>query len=362
MAKMHSLAMRNLNALNPGQVPEIRMVRLADINDELAQEGARRWGWSSHCTDWKEITRAEDIDAVVIITPNDSHADIAIDALKHQKHVFCEKPLASTIEAAEAMAVTALSAQRVAMVNFAYRTWPAVELARQLIAEGEIGEILHFDGHYFQDYAADPELPFTWRFDKEVAGSGAFGDIGSHISDIACSLVGPVARVTATTRRIHPTRRAADGSQKQVTVDDLTSALVEFESGAIGAVHASWAATGRKCDLGFFVTGTKGAIEFNWERSNELHFHSSSDPQRTGGFRRIMIGGMHPGADPFWYAQGQGLGYAEAFSITSKRFIQAIMENNTSAGPNFAEALHVARLVDGVFRSVETASWQNIRH
>lgn len=355
MAKLHSLALGNVGALLYPDLPRIEMVRMADLSGAAAREGAERWGWKESTTDTAAVTRADDIDVVVVITPNDTHALYAIDAFAHGKHVFCEKPLASTVADAERMAAAATQSGKVNLVNFAYRTWPGVELARTLIADGELGELLHFEGHFFQDYAADPLLPFSWRFDKAVSGGGAFADIGSHITDIACALMGPVRRVAARSRQVHDKRPAGTG--RPVEVDDLTVSLMEFEGGAVGAVHASWAATGHKADLGFTVIGTKGSVKFTWERSNELHFFTSRDPQATGGFRRIMLGGIHPEAAPFWYAQGQGLGYGEAFVITARRVIEAVLRNDRAASPSFAEALHVVHVVDAVQRSTQSQDW-----
>lgn len=164
------------------------MVRMADILPKTARAGAEQWGWVEHTSDWQEVTRAPDIDVVVIITPNGSHADIAIDALEHGKHVLCEKPLANSVEAAERMAKSAHTSGRVAMINFAYRTRPAVELARQLVGEGEIGDVLQISGRFLQDCAADPNLSFSWRFDRNAAGGRAFMDIGSLITETACTL------------------------------------------------------------------------------------------------------------------------------------------------------------------------------
>lgn len=360
MAKLHSLALRNIGAYLYPKLPSIEMVRMADIIPAAAKEGADRWGWKSHTSEWKEITRADDIDVVIVITPNDSHADIAIDAFEHGKHVFCEKPLSNTVDEAERMVQAARNSGKVNLVNFSYRTWPGVELARQLIREGELGELLHFEGHFFQDYAADPNLPFSWRFDKAVSGGGAFGDIGSHIMDIACALMGPVESVTASTRRLYESRPVGKSNAETVTVDDLTASLVRFSNGALGSVHASWAATGHKSDLAFSVTGTKGALSFSWERNNELHFFSSADPQRTGGFRRIMLGGIHPEADPFWYAQGQGLGYGEAFVVTARRAIEAIISGKVNAAPNFEQALHINRVIAGAFQAADERRWVDI--
>lgn len=360
MAKLHSLALRNIGAYLWPDLPRIEMVRMADIEPAAARDGAERWGWAEHTTDWTRVTRASDIDIVIVITPNDSHAQYALDAFAHGKHVFCEKPLANTVEAAERMAAAACASGKVNIVNFSYRTWPGVEFARELIGNGELGELLHFEGHFFQDYAADPLLPFGWRFDKTIAGGGAFGDIGSHIMDIACALMGPVSRITAQSRRFYLRRPAMGDLGHEVSVDDMTVSLVEFAGGAVGSVHASWAATGHKSDLGFTVIGTRGSVKFTWERNNELHFFSAADPQRTGGFRRIMLGGIHPEAAPFWYAQGQGLGYGEAFVITARRVIDAVMRNDLTIGPSFKEALHIARVIDAASRSAELGQWLTV--
>ncbi|HEX6564278.1 MAG TPA: Gfo/Idh/MocA family oxidoreductase [Chthoniobacterales bacterium] len=358
MAKTHSLALRNIGSLLWPSMPRIILRRMADVTEPNASAGASRWGWEESTMDWREITRASDIDVVIVITPNDSHAEISIDAFEHQKHVFCEKPLSSTLAGAEKMAAVAASSGRVNLVNFAYRCWPAIEFARQLIREGEIGEPIHFEGHFFQDYAADPELPFSWRFDQSVSGGGAVADLGSHIFDISCALMGGIASVAAQSRRIYAERLVTGTAQpRPVTVDDLTASLVQFRSGATGSVHASWAATGHKSDLAFSVVGTKGAIEFHWERNNELHFYSSKDDKKTAGFRRIMIGGMHPEAGAFWQAQGQGLGYGEAFVVTARRLIQAVQAGDRQFEPNFAQALHIGRVIEAAKQAAETNSW-----
>ena len=273
MAKMHSLALRNIGAFLWPSLPKIEMVRMADIVGEAAREGAERWGWADHTTDWKRVTRADDIDVVIVITPNDSHALYAIDAFEHGKHVFCEKPLANTVEAAERMALAAKKSGKVNIVNFSYRTWPGVEFARQLITDGRARRAPAFRGTFFPGLRRRPgRCRFGWQFDKNVAGGGAFGDIGSHIMDIACALMGPVEAISARSRRLHERRPVGDASGRAVSVDDLTDSLVQFASGAIGSVHASWAATGFKSDLAFTVVGTKGSVQFSWERNNELHF------------------------------------------------------------------------------------------
>lgn len=360
MAKTHSLALRNIESFLWPHMPHIELVRMADIDADAAKAGAERWGWQGHSSDWRDITRAADIDVVVIITPNDSHCEIAVDAFANGKHVFCEKPLAHTVDAAARMTEAAAQSGRVNIVNFVYRCWPAVEFAQRLIEDGELGETLHFEGHFFQDYAKDPSLPFSWRFDKARAGGGAMGDIGSHIADIACFLMGPIAKVCAHSQRFVGERPTASGTKQPVSVDDLTATLVQFASGATGAIHASWAATGHKSDLAFTIIGSKGAIKFAWERSNEIHLYTNSDRSDRSGFRRVVLGGVHPEAEPFWFAPGQGLGYGEAFVITLRRLIEAIQSNNCEASPNFREALHLAKVIESVNRAAAEQTWVNV--
>ena len=359
MAKMHSLAIRNLNGLSGADLPRLVARRIADIAPGAASKVAQQWGWESATADWRDITRATDIDAVIVLTPNDSHCELAIDAFRNGKHVLCEKPLANTLSAAQEMLSAFDASGSRGMVNFVYRNWPAVQLARELIEQGRLGDLIHFSGDFFQDYAADPALPYSWRHSKAVAGGGALGDIGSHILDIACHLMGPIARVTARTKRLFPTRPDMSGKPVDVDVDDMALMLADFASGAAGTISAGWAMTGRKTNLAFAATGTKGAIKFDWERNNELLFYEEGADHRLNGFRRIVLGGMHPQADMFWYAPGQGLGYAEAFAITLRRFVLSIVTGKDST-PSFREAYHIGQITDAASRAAESGCWVEI--
>ena len=214
-------------------------------------------------------------------------------------------------------------------------------------------------GHFYGilRWAALLKMPVPHRSDSGIRQKWMTG-IDFHIFDIACALMGGIASVAARSRRLYAERPAAAGGRAtSVTVDDLTASLVQFRSGATGAVHASWAATGHKSDLAFSVVGTEGAIEFQWERNNELHFYSRKDDKRTAGFRRIMIGGMHPEAAAFWQAQGQGLGYGDAFVVTARRLIQAIQMEESHFEPNFAQALHISRVIEAAIQASEINSW-----
>lgn len=371
MAKLHSLAFRNLPALNWPETPRIELVRIADVNATLAEDAANRWGWSSSSDDWKAITRADDIDIVDVATPNGTHEEIVADAFAHGKHVLCEKPLSTDAETAARMLDAARASGKVHMVNFTYRNWPAIRQAKDVIESGRIGKIRYFEGHFFQDYNNDDQIPLSWRFLKKPAGAGAAGDIGSHILDLARYLVGDVKRLTGMTRTFIP-ERPLPGKPDQkgrVEVDDLMMTMMEFDNGATGTVHASWALPGFKNDVFFTVVGDRGALRFSWERSNELHFYSEEDPQDLNGYRQVLIGGIHPGADLFWFPKvsgsrgqgtpGQGLGYGETFVLNARQLITSVLRNE-SPSPNFEDGLRCCELIDAALKASETGTWVDV--
>jgi predicted dehydrogenase len=360
MAKTHTLGYANAALIYGADLPAVERVRISDLTPELAQAGAERWGWREAAGDWREITGAADVDVVDIVTPNHAHSEPAIDALRNGKHVLCEKPLAISPDEALAMARAAHEAGVVHMVGFYYRLWPAIALARNIIERGEVGEIRHFRGRFFQDYA-NRELPHSWRFDQAVAGAGALGDIGSHIIDIARYLVGDIDRVLATGRTLIDERLDADGNPAVVSVDDIYSMMVDFSGGASGTIEASWAATGHKCDLGFELIGDVGTLRFTWERSNQLEVYSEADDADERGFRTVLIGGVHPRAGDFWFAPAQGLGYGDAFTMGMGELLEAIRDGRP-AQPNFTDGLRAAEVVDAALRSADAERWVEVQH
>lgn len=356
IAKNHSLAYRGAPAVYADELPAVKQVRLADIDPAAARAGASAWGWADSTDDWRAVTRADDVDLVDIVTPNQAHREIALDAFAHGKHVICEKPLAASLVAAREMERAADASGKVNQVCFYYRLWPAVAYARQLIDEGRIGTIRHFRGHMLQDYAGAPDAPMSWRFRRASAGAGALGDLGSHVIDLAEYLAGRIARVTAHARTFISERATPNGGREPVDVDDLTGMLVAFESGASGSIEASWAASGHRCDLGFDVIGDRGALRFGWERANELEFYSGEDPDERAGFRNLLLGRGHPGVAPFIFAHGQGLGYGDAFTVGIGAALRAVAAGEQVA-PSFVDGVRVAEVVDAAVRSAHDERW-----
>ncbi len=356
MGKIHSIAYRNAAMLFGSEIPPLDSVVVTDFDPSLADRAATDWGWTRSVSTWQEITSSADVDVVDICTPNDTHVDIALDALAHGKHVLCEKPLALDGDSAYRLCQAAMDSDRVTQVGFVYRQWPAVAMARQLIDEGAMGQVRTARGQFLLDYNSNPDVPMSWRFDKARAGSGALGDVGSHCIDLLQYLAGPISQVAARMQTFVPTRRGVDGGHVDVTVDDQTEILADFESGASGTILASWAGTGHKCDLGFEVIGSRGSVSFSWQRSNELRFFDGTDPEDRQGFRTILVGPAHPGADGIHTVAAQGLGYTDAFTIAARNTLRNLSAGKVLSGPTFVDGLRVAEVTDAVIAAVASGS------
>jgi predicted dehydrogenase len=374
MAKAHTAAYNNLTGLYWPDLPHVEKARMAGLTVELAREGAARWGWADHTDDWRRVTRGEDVDLVDIVTPNNAHAEIAIDAARHDKSILCEKPLAHDLATAREMYDAIAAAGVVNQVAFVYRAWPAMQFARRLIQEGALGTIMRFDGWFHQDYALDTSLPAVWRLRRSQAGAGSIGDVGSHVVDLARYLVGEIARVCARSRTFICERpavvetgesafHAVDASMEQrmveVDVDDATDVLCEFDAGVIGTIRTNWVAAGHKLDLGFEVGGDRGAVRFTWQRPNELELYSGDDPRDARGFKAVITGPMHPGGEAFWPVPGAGLGYGDAIVISMRELLSAV-DAGGPAVPDFLDGLRCAEVIDAVLRSDEERAWVSV--
>ncbi|WP_210481919.1 Gfo/Idh/MocA family protein [Naasia sp. SYSU D00948] len=372
MGAVHSQAWSSVARFFPGPRPVLAV--LGARNPESTRAAADRLGWREASTDWREIVARDDIDVVDIATPGDSHAEIAIAALEAGKHVICEKPLANTVEEAEAMTAAAVAARERgvrSMVAFNYRRVPAVALARQYLEEGRLGEIRHVRADYLQDWIADPDFPLVWRLQKERSGSGALGDIGAHVLDLAEHLSGQsIAEVSGTVRTFVERRPLAGASEGlsataaeeygEVTVDDAAAVHARLNGGAMGTVEATRFATGRKNAMRIEVNGSLGSIAFDFESMNELLYYDGRIPAADAGFRRILVTEPdHPYAGA-WWPPGHGLGYEHAFVHEFADFLAAVADGRDPE-PSFEHGLHIQRILDAVIRSAEDESrWTSV--
>jgi predicted dehydrogenase len=363
MGAAHSQGWRNAHRFfDLPATPEMSLV--VGRNESAAAAAAHKLGWDGYATDWREAIKRDDIDVVDICTPGDTHLEIALAALEAGKHVLCEKPLANTVDEAEQMAAAARSAQErgvFSMVGFSYRRVPALALARAMVADGRLGRIHHVRADYLQDWIVDPEFPLVWRLQKDKAGSGALGDIGAHVVDMAYFLTGErltgVSGMLQTfvTERPVPAESAglsATGGAEvgEVTVDDAATFFGRTESGAMASFEATRFATGRKNAVRMELNGSLGSIAFDFERMNELQVYDNSGDSTDAGFKRILATEPdHPYLEA-WWPPGHGLGYEHTFVHEIADFIRDVA-TATAPTPSFDDGLYIQRVLDAVERS-----------
>jgi len=366
MGRAHSQAWRTVD--RAFDVP--LRPRLAAIcgRDEVATRiAADRLGWAAVETDWRALIARDDVQLIDIVAPGNVHAPIAIAALQAGKHVLCEKPLANTLAEATAMAAAADAAfpgGARAMVGFNYRRVPALALARRLIEQGRIGTVRHVRAVYLQDWLVDPDSPLTWRLQAEQAGSGALGDLGAHIVDLARFLTGDeIVGVSAVSATFTGERPLADGSGTgPVTVDDAVVFSARFGSGALGSFEATRYAAGRKNGLRIELNGSAGSLAFDLERLNELEFYDGDDTDggSTAGFRRILVTEPEHPYLSGWWPPGHIIGWEHTFTHQAKDLLTAIAAGGQPA-PSFGDGVAVQRVLDAVQRSAGAGSgWEAV--
>jgi len=325
-------------------------------------------GWSHSTTDWRTVVADPEIDIVDICTPNDTHAEIAIEAARNGKAILCEKPLARSVAEAQGMVDAVDSAGVVNMVCHNYRRIPAIALARQMIENGDLGDrIYHYRARYAQDWIADPTFPLVWRLQSEIAGSGTHGDIDAHIIDLGRYLVGEISEVCGLMETFIKERpllaEAAAGlgakgsaTTGPVTVDDAVSWIGRFRNGAIANLEATRFAYGRKNHITLEVNGSEGSLVFDFEDMNRLKFFRAGDPEGRQGFRDILVTeSVHPFAGA-WWPPGHIIGYEHTFVNTFADFIRAVVAGE-SVQPTFADGLQNERVLEAIGESARTRQW-----
>jgi predicted dehydrogenase len=330
---------------------DIRKAAICGRDHAATRGAAKRLGWERAVYDWKAIMADSNIDIVDICTPNDSHAEIAIAAAWAGKAILCEKPLARNSAEARRM-VDAVKRSRVPnMVCFNYRRVPAVALAKQMTDAGEIGgRIYHFRARYAQDWIMHENFPMVWRLQSKVAGSGALGDIGAHVIDLARFLVGEIAGISAVSETFVKKRLTKNRRYVKVDVDDAVSVVGRFKNGAMLNLEATRFARGRKNQLSFEINGSHGSLMFDLEKMNRLRFYDAKDPEHARGFRDIIVTEpTHPYIKNWWPA-GHILGYEHSFVHTIADFVNAIVARKRTQ-PDFADGLKTQRILDLIQRA-----------
>jgi predicted dehydrogenase len=341
MGKAHTNAYKKIPYMTwpPPLVP--RLVGIAGRNEEAVGEAARRYGYEYATSDWRELIDDNRIGLFDNGGPNSLHGEPTIAAAEAGKHVICEKPLGRDADESYDIwrRVAATGVKNLCAFN--YRFVPAVRLAREMIEAGELGEIRHFRGRYLQDWGDDPTLA-TWRFDAQDAGSGALGDLGTHVIDLARFLIGEIASVSGFAKTFVAGRE----------VDDAIEAAVEFDSGAVGTIEATRLALGRRNALQWEVNGSTGSVAFDMERLNELQVFRL-DGDRARGFKTVLVSEADHPFWEYWWPPGHIIGWGETFVHELHHMLRAIADDGDVApyGATFEDGYRAAEVADAIVRS-----------
>lgn len=343
IAKAHSNAFRQVGHFFPNPY-EINLKVVCGRNETTRSRVAEQWGWAETASDWRSVIERQDIDVVDIATPNVLHCEIAVAAGNAGKIVFCEKPLSITVEEAERMVSAA--GMRPSLVWFNYRRVPAVVLAKRMIDEGRLGQIFHYRAVYLNQSGNDPKKTSGWRYRKSEAGSGAMGDLLSHLLDMALYLNGPISDLTAMAHTFGAGR----------DVDDAVALLAHFDNGGIGTFEATRYGVGFRNRNAFEIHGSRGMLRFDLEEMNRLVYFDATDSPALQAPRDLMVNGPdHPYWENFW-KPGHAIGYEHTFIAMLGDFLGALAKGG-EFHPNLEDGLAVQKLLSAVERSAVSRSW-----
>jgi len=367
MGKAHSNGYKKIPYMMypPPAIP--KLIAICGRNEEAVAEAARRYGYEGYYTNWREMLEDDRIQLFDNGGPNNAHAEPCIAAAQAGKHIFCEKPLARSAEEAKEMFDAVSKAGIKHMVAHNYRFVPAIRLARNLIDSGALGQIYHFRAVYLQEWIMPHYNEVKiWRLDKEAAGSGAIGDLGAHIIDLARFLVGEITGLSAMTRTFIDERPLPDGSGTgKVDVDDAFVTTVEFDNGAIGTLECSRFAGGRKNYEVLEINAEKGSIHFNLERLNELQvFWVDEEPKETQGFHNVLVTeGHHPWID-HWWPHGHIIGWEHAFVHELTHLLDCIVNDKDVApyGATFEDGYRTAVVCDAIIESAAAKKQVDLKY
>ncbi|MYK97926.1 MAG: Gfo/Idh/MocA family oxidoreductase [Gemmatimonadetes bacterium] len=370
MGMVHGRAYHQVRQRFPesGLIPEL--VACADDVANRCEQAQNMLGFTRTMTDWREVMDDPDVSVVNITAPNHLHLDMVRAAAKAGNHIFCEKPVGRSPAETTEIARAATEAGVLTWVGYNYRWAPLVQHARSLVADGVLGDITHYRGRFFAGYASHPDGVLSWRFRREDAGSGALGDLMSHVTDMAHLLAGPIRREVGQKALIIEDRPVAPagegthfsvgtgGQREPVTNEDYAGALVEFENGALGTFEVCRVIQGTKCQMAFEIHGTKGAVRWDFERMNELQLYTVDGPH--DGFVTLQSGPAYPGHVHFNPGPAVGLGYDDLKAIETFHFLQSIAAGRQGE-PGFSEARAVAEVLAAVERSWSSDRWETVQ-
>lgn len=364
MGRTHTNGYKRVNDFFPDVEYQPVLKAICARNEERAKAFADQWGYESTETDWKALIARDDIDAIDICTPNNTHAEIAIAAAEAGKMVLCEKPLARTTEESLPMVEAIEKAGVPNTVWYNYRRIPAVTLAKQIIDSGKLGRVFHYRANFLQDWTINEDLPqggeALWRLDADAAGSGVTGDLLAHCIDTAIWLNGGITDVSAMTETFIKERvHQATGEKQAVTIDDACVFHCHFNNGSLGLFESTRYARGHKALYTLEINGEHASIRWDLHDLNRLEFFDHSDEGIVRGWRSVHVSdGDHPYLDK-WWVPGLCIGYEHTFVHQVADFL-ASLSSGEPCNPTFRDALETAKVCDAVLASAKDRAWKDV--
>jgi len=369
LGQAHSRSVARMPTLFADRVFDAELVICADTVPARIDEAVSDFGYAEAVADWRRVVEHPSVDVVFITAPNMLHLELIEAAAAAGKDIFCEKPVGGTPEQTRRAAALARDGGVITGVGYNYRWAPLVRYARQLIADGTLGEITNYRGRFFSMYGSDPLNPLSWRYLLDQAGHGVSTDLLSHSVDLAHMLLGPITRVVGTTHTFiperpvipggtHYARGSADDPRAPVTNEDYAGMLCEFAGGARGTFEASRTIVGPESQMAFEVYGTKGALSWNLERLNELQVYLVEDALHTG-YRTVFGGDRFPYHGSFVPGSANGIGFEDLVVIEDLEFLRSVAERRPHS-PSFDDALAFVGVQAALLRSVESRSWEDV--
>lgn len=355
MGKAHAVAMQAVGAVF-GTALRPRLEMICTTTPDGAAEKARLLGFASATADWRQLIANPEVEAVIIASPQETHLDIARAAFAAGKPVFCEKPLGLGLAESLAMTEAAERSGLANMTGFNYIRTPASQLARDIVAAGEIGDITFLRAEHTEDFLADPDLPASWR--TRGRANGNMGDLAPHIINAALALAGPIRSLIADIATVHRQRPGVAGPEA-VSNDDQAQIMCRFASGAMGSLFVSRIATGRKMGYAYDIYGTRGAIRFDQEDQNALWLYKGAAAADRQGFTKILTGPLHPDYKPFCLGPGHGTGYQDQIIIEARDFLRAI-ETGKPVWPTFRDGLLVNQVIEAAWIAHGERRWVDV--
>lgn len=364
MGRTHSNGYKRVSDFFPDLQYKPVLKAVCARREDKVKAFAEQWGYESYETDYKKLIARNDIDAVDICTPNDTHAEIAIAAINAGKMILCEKPLAKNLAEAEKMVEAIEKAKLPNTVWYNYRRIPAVTLAKQIVDSGKLGKIFHYRANFLQDWTINADLPQggegLWRMDIDAAGSGVTGDLLAHCIDTAIWINGKITDVSAVTETFIKERmHQLTGKVQKVGIDDACIFHCHFENGSLGLFESTRYARGHKALYTFEINGENASIRWNLHDLNRLEYFDYNDESIVRGWRSILVTDSDQPYMKRWWVPGLNIGYEHTFVHQAADFLQSL-EDGKPCPPTFQDALETQKVCEAVINSANSKSWKSI--